>query len=35
MLCTTQWTLAAASDNLNWEGLDLRGLIHSREEKRS
>lgn len=28
-ICSTQWKLTAASNNLNWEGVDLRPLIAS------
>jgi hypothetical protein len=28
-ICSTQWKLTAASNNLNWEGVDLRSLITS------
>ena len=27
---STQWRLAATSDNLNWEGVDLRSLVTQR-----
>jgi hypothetical protein len=26
-ICSTQWRLEAASNNLNWEGIDLRSRI--------
>ncbi len=29
---STKWTLSRASNNLNWEGCDLRGLALLREE---